>query len=269
MSFVDKLKGLFAINIDLSGVREIHILSDNSNNSNNEISYKRGRLTINSAKIGAEKLLDFQKSLEESVVIEGNILMEGEAQEILTDFEKVEEEGGSRSLLDFFKGRINSMDFEVLRASFYVKSVYDRGNRVMVARLKEQITSRYGQRGANIVNLCTAGYFSSFVKPLFEEFIKDSKFEPIWLANAFDNIVNNSPIAIFVNHTMTKSGLIKEIKSHMSRNKAYGIHNINIHGIGEENIKNIGEALHEINDEFTQQPDIESHRNYMIVTVYF
>jgi hypothetical protein len=81
--------------------------------------------------------------------------------------------------------------------------------------------------------------------------------------------MDQSPFAIFVYNQITPDELEKSVREKIKVNKKYGINYLNIHGIGESNINKIEKLLIKIRQELKEIPDVESSRNYIIITLYF
>ena len=101
-----------------------------------------------------------------------------------------------------------------------------------IADLKRGITMRFGDRGRNICNLCTAKYFEEFLIPLF-----NADKEPF--DNIYEDLIKNSMLAVFVNQSMEVDDIPGEIKKKIAISKKYGFNFIHIHGIGQTNIDTI------------------------------
>lgn len=138
--------------------------------------------------------------------------------------------GDSVKILNFFKDILNNTDYNALRDSLFLREEYKRGN--SIGYLKSEILSNYGQRGNIISNLCSAGYFEEVMMPLYNE--DKTKFYEF-----YDLAVDRGVKALFVNHNMTVNKIINEIKHRIKSAKNSGLKNINIHGIGSINVKNI------------------------------
>lgn len=141
--------------------------------------------------------------------------------------------GDSVKILNFFKDILNNTDYNALRDSLFLREEYKRGN--SIGYLKSEILSNYGQRGNIISNLCSAGYFEEVMMPLYNE--DKTKFYEF-----YDLAVDRGVKALFVNHNMT----VNEIKHRIKSAKNSGLKNINIHGIGSINVKNIKKSLEKL-----------------------
>lgn len=242
-----KLKILKLINLKILSQNKINITINRSDNR---------QITVPQDEL--KKLI--KASLEEKYLI-----IDESAKKRIDDFSSVNSTVIFQSTYDFFKGKIPSSDLEILRASLYVKVVYERGE--SVSDLKWQIMQRYGVRGKNIVNLCTAGYFDSIIKPLYQEMSKKAEFTPEDFISTYNKIIEHYTFAVFVSSRMTKNELKKEITSKIEYNKKYGVRSMNIHGLGEENVKKIVEVLSEIKDLVKEAPEINSKTDYIIVKI--
>ncbi|MCX6704774.1 MAG: hypothetical protein NT162_00335, partial [Candidatus Woesebacteria bacterium] len=77
------------------------------------------------------------------------------------------------------------------------------------------------------------------------------------------------PFAIFVNRSMSINELKSTIETKIKINKKYGIKSLNIHAIGTDNIQKIKTALVDLKGLLSEEPEIDSGRNYIIVTIWF
>ena len=146
-------------------------------------------------------------------------------------------ESDNDELLNYFKEKIPLEDFPILKASLYLRSVLRNGGETR--GLKEEISRRYGLRGRNISNLCSAGYFESWVRPAYEEMSKLPKFTPESFLKVYEEIVLNYPFALFVHHEMSGKDIEESISKKIDLMRKYGISEFNIHGIGGENVEKL------------------------------
>lgn len=258
MTFFDKLTSIVRISAPKLKILKLIGLKILSENTINITIKKNDNRQIVIPPDELKKLI--KASLEEKYLI-----IDESAQKRIEDFSSVNSTIIFQSTYDFFKGKIPSSDLEILRASLYVKTVYERGE--SVNDLKWQIMQKYGVRGKNIVNLCTAGYFDSIIKPLYGEMLKRAGFTPEDFTSTYNKIIEHYTFAVFVSSRMTKDELKKEITSKIEDNKKYGVKSMNIHGLGEENVKKIVEVLSELKDLIKETPEINSRIDYIIVKI--
>lgn len=270
MSLLEKLLDLLGIKLlEVKRVKDFkpHILSDNSLSKFINVDKSSKTVILNVAVLPPEERAQVFSTAAEFVNEGEYIVMESKAEELLEEIVLEEGRPENLKLINFYKPKISAHDLEILRASLFVKEVHDDGGHVM--QLKQDIITKYGERGKNIVNLCTAGYFTTLIKTLFEELEQEPNFKPSMYQDIFDLIVSQFPFAIFINSAQTKEQVLDQIKRKIEINKKYGIHYLIIHGMTEQNIEKIGEALHELREIFTRNPDTESGKRYIIVTIYF
>lgn len=263
MSVLDKLRSLVGVKIDISRLKEIHLLSDNQVHH----TVVNNTININVPSLSERGKGDLKKIIEGAVKTEGSLLLEDKAKKVLEDFNKEDKDEATRVTLDYFRGKIPLPDIEILRASLYIKTVFERGE--SVEDLKWGIIQRYGKRGNNIANLCTAGYFETIIKPLYEEMAAQPDFSTEKFLARYEVIVTQSTFAVFVNRRMSADELRAEVERKMELNKKYGIKTLNIHGIGAENVDKILDLVSELKDKFSQSPEIDSSQRFVTVKIWF
>lgn len=109
---------------------------------------------------------------------------------------------------------------------------------------RSRISAKYGDRGAKILKICTAGYLDTYILPLFSMY-EESKISVAFFKEQYDLIIKEEAFSIFVNGYMGVKDIVEKIEKKMKTNREYGIPLLNIHGIGENNIRNIQSALEE------------------------
>jgi len=254
--------------IDISSLKHINILFSGNKHITYQVHDNRKFITIHIPEsTDTNKLKVLQQAIKKEVLDQGSILLEEKAEHILIDFLQIDSQKENKNFLEFFKGKIPSADLEILRASIYVDSVYRRGQ--SVSELKLDIIKKYGERGKNIVNLYTAGYFETIIKPLYQEMIMLPDFSPEKFIERYNTIVMQFPFAVFVNNKMTQQELLQEVEKKIEINKKYGIKQLNIHGIGEDNITKIQELLLTLRKKISWPPVIDSDRKFITVQIHF
>ncbi|MBI2405477.1 hypothetical protein HYV21_00270 [Candidatus Microgenomates bacterium] len=269
MNPLDKLSKLINISFPkLKRLGNIHIASDNklekiTVNDNKKVI----NVTINVEKLESKDIAQLQAILKELVIKNDELVIEDNARKTLEDFSNVDKQRGNQSLLEYFKGKIPSRDIEILRASLYLKSIFERGEPVF--QLKQDIMNRFGDRGRNISNLCTAGYFTSQIRPLYEEMYAQPNFSPEEFFRVYDIIVTESPYAVFISAVMSQEDVKREVLDRIRVGKTYGIKYLNIHGIGEDNVDKISYLLKELTPTLTQPPEITKGERFIVIKIWF
>lgn len=270
MDLLDKLSKI--ISIDFSKLKKlvnhIHILSDNQHekvtvNDNKKVV----NITINIGKLESKNIPQLQSVLKGLVTKNDALLIEDGANKTLKDFKGVDSQAENRQFLEYFKGKIPARDIEILRASLYLKSVYERGGNV--SQLKQDIMNRYGDRGKNISNLCSAGYFTSQIKPLYAEMYSQPNFSAEEFLKIYEIIITESPYAVFINARMSEIDVKKEVLNRMEIGRKYGIKYLNIHGIGKDNADRITNLLKELTPKLAKPPEITRGERFIVVKIWF
>ncbi len=257
MSFLDALKTL---GINIKG--GIHIFSGNNvvvNKNDNRKTY------IDITKLDALSLAKLQAIIPEAVQQENAVVLEEKSKKLLDDFRSIDQQ--HKDMVDYFRGKIPATDIEILRAAIYLKSTLDQKR--PVAGIKEDLNYRYGQRGNNISNLYSAGYFESVIKPLYEEMKKLPDFSLEQFQKTYDKIVTQIPFAVFCNKSMTAEELKQIVIMKVKRNVRYGIRQLNIHGIGRGNADKVLKVVEELAPNLDEPPTIDSGPGFINVMVFF
>ena len=253
MNFWDKLAGIFKGAVEISAVKyencTFHV--DNKNITDKKLEYKKEErtVTLNLNKLEPAENKQFKEILKSAVLKEEQILLENEASRTIEDFKTKDADVENQKLLNFFRDKIPPEDYEALRASLYLRSKYDEG--IDVYQLKADIMTKYGERGKNISNMCTAGYFEKWLIPLYKEMEQSPDFLIDKFKFTYDIIVKESAFAVFVHRDMRGEEVKDIILGKIHTNLEYGIKFVTIHGIGKENKKKIRETIAELESEHT------------------
>jgi hypothetical protein len=267
MNFLDKLQSI--VKVDVSSLKEIVIgigshININSNNKKYDVTNKI--LVINPSQLNKGETQIVQELLK-GHVNSGNLLLEQDSSRLLEEVREIEKKGSNRNILDFFRGKVPQTDLEILRASFVIKELHEKHEDVR--GLKWDIVQRYGKRGNNISNLCTAGYFETVIKPLYDAMVASSDFTQEKFLDRYEVIVMQYPFAVFVSNRKSKSETKQEILQKIKLNKGYGIKQMNVHGIGKENVIKIQEILYEIKGEINWPAQIDSTGSFINARLTF
>lgn len=268
MDILSNLQSIFKV--DLSGLKKLQskvqiIFQAFSNNQ--KITINGPVIIINPNALDKNQTIKVQEIIRNAVDKDRIPLLQDDTQKLLEDFKHVDSESISQNLIVYFKGKIPATDIEALRQSVYVKVVSDRGENIQ--KLKWDITARYGNRGKNICNLYSAGYFISQIKPMYDEMLSQPDFSPSDFNIAYDRIVNESPYAVFINREMSNQVAEQEVRNRINIAKNYGIRYLNIHGIGEENVDKIIFILEKLKPDLSLPEEIKKQGNVIVVKIQF
>lgn len=263
--------------VDLSGMKSVdtNLVSGNRNSplislGKVEDNSKHVHVDIN---IGSKELDDPEKlKLVQSIVKEATLedkqhpLLESTVSSTVKAIPGVTE---NSELVQYFTGKIPSSDIQALRSAVYMRSLYVEGQ--SVDEMKHDIMSRFGPRGANIANLCTAGYFESHIRPMYEEFKQRPNFTPQLFIEHYNILVEGAPFAVFIGRNKSSEDLVNEVEHKISTNKSYGIKQLNLHAIGAENVKKLHKVIGDerISKFFTSSPAINIDGHVMNAQIFF
>jgi len=191
---------------------------------------------------------DQKKDFLTSVVDGGNILLLEKAKTEFDDFRSEENIPETQEVIQFLSPKIPPDDLNIWRAALYLRSCFKKGMSAAVTKLKLEIMQKYGDKGRNIANLCTAGYLEEWLIPSYDKLKQppgDEESAKSSFLKLYKLLVNELPFTVFVCHKMKLDDLRQEIDSR----KQYGMDFINIHGMGEDNIQKIKTVVDEIEKE--------------------
>ena len=149
-------------------------------------------------------------------------------------------------IVNFFSSKLSSTDMVMLESALYLRKLFERDERAKCRKVKEQIMTRYGARGGNLCNLCTAGYLENSIIPLFQELDKSTPLSVSEFRTIFYDLIDGYPTAVFVHQYMTKDDINSKVFGKIKENVEFGIYELTIHGIGNENIKTIQKTVEQI-----------------------
>lgn len=263
-AILNNLKQLLKININLSNLINIQINSNNTTTEKYIILEDERALSVNLSQLSIEERTRFKEILNDSVY-NGVPLLEEKAKDRAEDIFLKEHSLEETNILYFFKGKIPEEDYYALRASLYLRSRFEEhASRQEIDDLKTQILQKFGKRGGNISDLCSARYFEA-LKDFAENSDRESFLE------LYEEVVGKGALTIFVSERTTPKQLTTEISKRITINRRYGVVGIlQVHGIGRKNIDTIKISLDEIGETF-QKISINSRldNRVMVVTIKF
>ena len=151
--------------------------------------------------------------------------------------------------MKFLAEMIPDEDLKIWRAALYMRHLFEQ--RKDIAKLKSDITEKYGEKGKNITNLCSAGYIENLLIPNYEslkEVFKEEETIRKHFSKLYSLVVYELTITVFVHFAMKEDEIKQQILDKIEQNMKYGIKFLNIHGIGKSNVKKINEIIDELED---------------------
>jgi len=268
MAILEKLKHL--VKLEGCTFNFINIQINSNNSSEKFTSFDGGQtLGINLSKL-TQSEKDVIKPLIPQAVAAGALLLEDKSIERIEDIELKEKTPDEKEVLAFFVGKIPHADYTALRASLYLRKRFSEGaDRDEIAKLKGEIIWKYSKRGRNISDLCSAGYFETLIKTIFEEKVL-SGYTETEIFDTYNLIVEEGTLTVFVSIGMSPDQVRREIEEKIKRNKRYGLHLLYIHGIGRTNIETIRMVIYDLKERYpTMKRITEEYANIISVKLEF
>ncbi len=266
LNFFDKLKSIFD-KPSLKISDSFKIFNKTEVHNTIIVNDKKELEGINLAALSSDKEKKLIPLFKESP--KGTRFMSDSATKLLNEAAISLKDPGNQSLLDFFINKIPSDDFRILKSALVIRDKFSKGDRD-IPLYKRQLADTYGNKAYVICNLVTAHYFEDFLRPLYETMSRQINFEIDDFRKAYVKLIEDFPIAIFVNINMNPKTVEAEIRQKIANNKKYEIPYLNIHGIGEANMKCIGEVIStlKLKEDYTQK-SIDNKNNIIIVRLRF
>lgn len=156
----------------------------------------------------------------------------------MNDFLLAEKSTDCTKIIDQLKGEIPIEDIPKIRAANYVRNRFNSKSGG-VGRLKEDIGHRWGQRGRNITNLMTAGYFENYIIPVLKGEIA-KPIPSITFSEFYEIVVNETAFSIFVPKAITEEELKTQIIHQSIRNvEEFNRDYISIHALVRSNVDKV------------------------------
>jgi hypothetical protein len=273
MAFLEWLGKVIKDFKPFDGAVQIHITNNSTTNTTtntydgNIVSYKNSIKEINLAVL-SDELKKELTSLLPSAIDDGMILLEDNTQKLILELKQGEQQQDIRIVLDFLKPKISQEDLNIWRAALFMRDCYRKNDKTKTQRLKYQIMQKYGDKGRNITNLCTAEYVEKFLMPLHADLAVSHPDDAgrIFL-KFYDLLVDKLPFSVFVCSKMSKIDIIVEIE----HKKRYGVKVIYIHGIGAANIDKIRDAIRDLehNSECEIEKKWEEENKTVVASIRF
>jgi hypothetical protein len=162
---------------------------------------------------------------------DGDLIWKTTKEETLSSYKDYSEAGKDNDILAFFAGILTPGDYEALKMACFIRN--EMLNQRNIYEYKKDIRVRFGDRGANISNLCSAGYFEKEFMPLYKEVNKTDFFEYYELA------VGKKARALFIHSSMGEAEIEEEFTKMVDKAQRYHMVDFRIHGLGENNVNTI------------------------------
>jgi len=230
-----------------------------------------GKKVINPEKLSQDKLnmlLALLNSRTQELPKGETIVLTTKDNNWAEDIKRKDSAPDVREILEFYKDKIPAADLIILRQAMYIKKVFLERRNQDVRNMKRDIRDKYGKRGANITNLCTAGYYEKDFNEMYEElskiYITEDKIKAKFLS-LYDPYVDDLPCSVFVSIGMKEEDIEKQIVTRLK----YGIDYIKVHGIGSSNVKRVKKVISVLEKTMSIEKNIIDDNNVITAELTF
>lgn len=162
---------------------------------------------------------------------EGGLIWKSTKSEALNSYNDYTTHNKDQKILDFFRPILNNNDFSALKMSLFLRVQSEMGKDINM--YKAEIRNKFDDRGANIANLCSAGYFENEFEKLYMTVPKTEFHE------YYEMVVGAKARALFVNVHMTVNQIEKEVNEMVEKAIKYHMDDFRLHGKGKTNVTRI------------------------------
>ncbi|HEX7413832.1 MAG TPA: hypothetical protein VF411_07275 [Bacteroidia bacterium] len=170
------------------------------------------------------------------------LLWEDSKTAALNSYAEYYTKSNKNEILSFFQGYLSVADYTALKMSLFIRYQAKKGRDVNM--FKKDIRDKFGDRGANISNLCSSGYFEDEFMPLLKNGGTIQDFQTY-----YEMAVGAKARALFVHASMSVNDIEKEINIMAEKAIRYHMDDFRVHGRGRHNIDNIEKYVKSISEE--------------------
>lgn len=216
-----------------SGIRSKQSTITIDNSTTNNIQFV---LPSSLGELSSEDLADLQNDFLQAFQNREIQFLKDSAANHLDGYKAFEKTGTAKEMIDYFTDKIPPEDLFLLRTGLYIKYLVEQNNYDRAMQIKENtIKDRHSR---NVINLATAGYFETYIKPIFEN-------NDLEIANKeYREVVQFLPEIVFVNNSMRVEDIILEVEEKIIEKEHYriSVRDIMVNGIGRQCAQSISEA---------------------------
>lgn len=158
----------------------------------------------------------------------GGLILKDSTQEVINSYKEYIATNNNYPILHFFHNIVPPDDFQALKMAFYLRDQQLKGKNI--TKYKRDIRERFGERGANIANLCTAGYFENEFQPLYNLVSKEQ------FNDYYEIAVGKRARALFIHARMSKENIETEFNQMVEKALNYHMIDFRVHGLGKNNV---------------------------------
>ncbi|MBI4932208.1 MAG: hypothetical protein HY841_15725 [Bacteroidetes bacterium] len=183
---------------------------------------------------------------------DGGLGFKDSKKEILNSYIEYVSNNSDKNILQFYSDILTKDDYGALKMSLYLRYEAKKGNNIFI--YKKDIRNKFGTRGVNISNLCSAGYFETEFRELYNT-EEEKEFR-----RYYEIAVGMGARALFVNSHMNVPAIEQSFEVMLDKALRYHMKEFRIHGKGKINVINI--------KKFVSERKITAEDVYTIKKVY-
>ena len=171
----------------------------------------------------------------------------------ISDIKAFEDDPDVRGLLKFFRHRLKPNDFLRLRTGLYLKYLGEAGRTEEVKTYWRQVTVGQRQRDRRIIELASAGYFTTFFRPLYKLLMKaNAQTAEKRFSEEFEAILEDMRFAIFISSNKSIDDIYDIVIKKAIRNIKYGSTTeiISLHAAGARQVSRVMKAVDKLREIF-------------------
>lgn len=180
-------------------------------------------------------------------------LLAVDSTDIVKDIKSFEDTSEVRGLLKFFKHRLKTNDFLRMRMGLYIKHLNETERFSQANIYWRQVTIGQRQRDRRIIELASAGYFSTFFRPLYKYLEKsNSNTAQKRFGKELESILEDMRFAIFVSSGLKVNEIADKVIKQAVSNIKYGVKAdvISLHAAGKQQVTRVRQAVQLLRSEF-------------------
>jgi hypothetical protein len=182
-------------------------------------------------------------------------------QQRLNDALSFERKPEIAAQLRYFKPRLSTRDFSLMRTGFYLRHL-KQVDPAKVSAEWSNIQMNTDRSERKVINLASAGYFESYFRPLASAYDKKGKscgdFQ-----KQFEKTIDDMHFVVFVSKQMSVGALVGQVIDKAKRNIKYRVKDdiIYLHAMGHQSISIVNDSLPELRKHFRNIRKASMNRN--------
>lgn len=196
------------------------------------------------------------------------LFLADEPKRILSDIMAHEQSDEVRGLLKFFKSKLNTRDYQLMRTGLYIKFLRESDRQNESTKVWKQFSLNSTAREKRIVNLASAGYYHTFFRPLYKQLNRGQNGEARF-KKEYESILDDLTFAIFVHTNMSTEQIVQRVIDRAIKNIKYGVKTdtISVHATGPQLVARVKSAVQLLKTIFPTIKMVSTPRGTEIIKV--